>query len=96
MDKLSEKRLKEFTKRADKLIFSTKDKDYNDDKYDILDMFPKGWASSHTFINKHFNRLDVLLSNNRKPKNESIEDNFMDLFNYVRMAYVEYVENREK
>lgn len=96
MDRLSEIRLRSITKKADKLIFTTKDGDYNDANHDILDMFPKGWASSYTFINKHFQRLDVLLSNKRKPNNESIEDNFADLLNYVRMAYVEYVENREK
>ena len=69
-------------------MFGRKDHDYNDANHDVLSMFPKGWDSSYTFINKHFNRLDVLISNGKVPKNESIEDNFMDLFNYVRLSYL--------
>ncbi len=95
MEKLSEIRLKAFTKRADDIMFNFKDHDYNDATHDVLDMFPKGWNSSYTFMNKHLNRLDVLLSNGRVPKNESIEDNFMDLFNYVRLSYLEWKEHSD-
>lgn len=96
MERLSEIRLKAFTKKADDLIFGPKNHDYNDKNHDVLTMFPKGWASSYTFLNKHLGRLDVLLSNKRHPKNESVEDNFMDLFNYVRMAYVAWLDEESK
>ena len=96
MERLSEIRLKAFTKKADAIMFGSKNHDYNDDKHDVLDQFPKGWASSYTFLNKHLNRLDVLLSNHRQPKNESVEDNFMDLFNYTRMAYIAWLDEESK
>jgi len=82
------KKIAEMTDEADALLFGSKDQDYNSGSVDISDMFPFGWYSAYTFMNKHLNRLLSLYSPNAKePNHESIKDNWLDLLNYVRLGY---------
>ena len=81
------KRICEMTDKADDLLFNLKDEDYNSGNIDITDMFPFGWYSAYTFINKHLNRLVSLYASEKEPNFESIEDNWIDLLNYVRLGY---------
>ena len=58
------------------------------------DMFPCGFYSAFTFIYQKLMRLKSLYEAGGDPKHESIEDNWMDLMNYVRMSYavLKYLE----
>ena len=86
----------DMTDEADELLFGTKDEDYNSGSVDITDMFPFGWYSAYTFINKHTNRLLSLYSPGAKePNHESIKDNWLDLLNYVRLGYAILSANGE-
>ncbi len=88
MDDQIKKLIGEMTDEADELLFGTKDEDYNSGNVDITDMFPFGWYSAYTFINKHLNRLLSLYSPGAKePNHESVKDNWLDLLNYVRLGY---------
>ena len=81
------KKIAEMTDEADALLFGSKDQDYNSGSVDISDMFPFGWYSAYTFMNKHLNRLVSLYASEKEPNFESIEDNWVDLLNYVRLGY---------
>ena len=41
-------------------------------------------------------RIMNLLKGNKTPKNEAIEDSFIDLFNYALLAYICYKEEHEE
>lgn len=77
-----------YTERANKLMFGVKDHDYNNSKstVDLDTYFPYGFASCHTFINKHLTRLRSLYEADVQAKNESIQDNWEDLINYIRIC----------
>jgi len=87
MNKEIEFRIKKFTEECDKLVFSIKDVDYNHGGIDVQHYFPFGWHSVMHDITKKYNRLMALLSSGKPPANESIDDNFKDLCNYVRIGY---------
>jgi len=96
-----ERRIKEFTKRADDILFGTKDQDYNHSGVDIADYY-KHWpvqCAMHD-IRRKFLRLMSLLGSddNYKPKHESVDDSFMDLLNYVRIGYaiIKYYDTLEE
>lgn len=41
-------------------------------------------------------RINNLLSSEKEPSNESIEDSFIDLLGYAKLAYLCFVENKEE
>lgn len=86
--------IKLITKNADKLIFGSKDHDYNSTgriNIDLLDYY-KDWAVQGILhdINRKSLRLQSLLLSGKVPNNESIEDTFVDLLNYTRIGYAVY------
>ena len=90
----SEYFVKLITKKADDIIFGSKDHDYNSTtgvKVDVLDYY-KNWPIEGVLhdINRKSLRLQSLLLSGREPNNESIEDNFTDLLNYTRIGYAVY------
>ena len=94
MNSESEYFIKLISKKADDIIFGSKDHDYNSTtgvKVDILDYY-KNWPIEGVLhdINRKCLRLQSLLLSDRKPNNESIEDNFTDLLNYTRIGYAVY------
>ena len=80
-------RIKEITKECDKILFGSKDDDYNSNDIDILDYYPFPTQGLLHDINRKTLRLISLLGSNTTPKNESVEDNFKDLINYARIGY---------
>jgi len=91
MNKKIEKDIKEMTKKADDILFVSKDEDYNTANefidIDIVDYFPYGKYSVMHDIIKKTNRLQSLLIGNKSPNNEAIGDTFIDLLNYVRIGH---------
>ena len=79
--------MRKFTTQCDDIVFVKKDHDYNAAGIDIGDYFPFDQYSCMHDIIKKTNRLRALLTSGKIPKNESVEDNFKDLFNYVRIGY---------
>ena len=82
-----EDRIKRFTKRGDDLLFGTKDHDYNSGGIDVIDYYPYGVWSAITEINRKVLRLMSLYGGDKKPQNESLEDTWVDLLNYLRIGY---------
>jgi hypothetical protein len=75
-------------------VFGKKDHDYNSTtgvKVDILDYYKDNpnEALMHD-INRKVLRLKSLIFSGREADNESIDDNFEDLLNYVRIGYAVY------
>jgi hypothetical protein len=94
MNSESEYFIKLITKNADDVVFGKKDHDYNSIggvKVDLLDYY-KDWPLEGMLhdINRKVLRLKSILLSGREPDNESVEDNFMDLLNYVRIGYAVY------
>jgi hypothetical protein len=94
MNSESEYYIKLITKQADEIVFGKKDHDYNSTQgvqIDLLDYY-KNWPVEGILhdINRKVLRLQSLLLSGREPDNESVEDNFTDLLNYVRIGYAVY------
>ena len=87
IDKNIEENIKWLTAQADKLLFGSKSHDYNSGDVGMEDMFPCGFYSAYTFIYQKLMRLKSLYEADGDPKHESVEDNWIDLLNYVRMSY---------
>ena len=87
IDKDIEENIKKMTAKADKLLFGSKSHDYNSGEVGMEDMFPCGFYSAYTFIYQKLMRLKSLYEADGDPKHESVEDNWIDLLNYVRMSY---------
>ena len=94
MDKKIELYIRDLTERGDEILFGSKSHDYNSGSVGMEDMFPCGFYSAFTFIYQKLMRLKSLYESGGKPQNESLEDNWMDLLNYVRMSYavIKYLE----
>lgn len=97
MDKNIEKSLREITASADKLLFGSKSHDYNSGEVGMEDMFPCGFYSAFTFIYQKLMRLKSLYEADGDPRHESVEDNWIDLLNYVRMSYavIKFLEEED-
>ncbi len=93
MNKIDKIRIKSITNMADKSLFGPKEHDYNPNDMALNNYHPFGLYSSFTYIRKHLLRLESLTLNNKTPKNESIEENWADLLNYVRIGYAIWREN---
>ena len=87
IDKNIEGNIRELTAKADKLLFGSKSHDYNSGEVGMEDMFPCGFYSAYTFIYQKLMRLKSLYEADGDPRHESVEDNWVDLLNYVRMSY---------
>ena len=53
---------------------------------------PVGYALFMTLMK--IDRINNLISNNKIPNNESVEDSFKDGINYFKLAYLNYIENK--
>lgn len=97
MDKNIEKSLREITAEADKFLFGSKSHDYNSGEVGMEDMFPCGFYSAFTFIYQKLMRLKSLYEADGDPRHESVEDNWIDLLNYVRMSYavIKFLEEED-
>ena len=87
MDERIRKHICDLTEKADKVLFNTKSHDYNSGSVGMEDMFPCGFYSAFTYIYQKLMRLRSLYEAEGDPFHESIEDNWMDLLNYIRMSY---------
>lgn len=82
-----EKLVKECTARGDNIAFGSKDNDYNSGGIDIEDYYIYGVKSGMHILNQKMTRLFSLIESGKEPANESVEDNIVDLMNYVRYQY---------
>jgi len=78
-----------FDQECTELMFGKKDHDYNNKKstIDVMDYYPYGWQSVYTLINKHLTRLRALYESGEEPANETLENNWKDLANYIRLGF---------
>lgn len=53
---------------------------------------PQGYAMFMTLMK--LDRINNLLTSKKQPKNESIEDSFLDGINYFKLAYCAYKEDK--
>lgn len=82
----------EAIKKADELFKGPKNSDYNSGGIEITDYFdyegidnmPK--KAFHD-VRKKYLRLHSLILSGKKPKNESLEQNCIDMINYIRFLY---------
>ena len=87
MDERIRKHICDITEKADGVLFGSKSHDYNSGSVGMEDMFPCGFYSAFTYIYQKLMRLRSLYEADKEPLNESVEDNWMDLLNYIRMSY---------
>lgn len=55
---------------------------------------PTGYALFMVLLK--IDRINNLISSGKEPNNESIEDSFKDGSNYLKLAYLSYIESKEQ
>jgi len=84
--------IKEAFKNATKILWTAKDEDYNSGGVKVTDYFDydgRGKMPEKVFhdVWRKTLRLKSLIFSGKKPKNEALEDNCLDLMNYAAFLY---------